>query len=132
MSQTSLIPVDDPDSAIGAGWFIEVDGRCVAELAEPMYVSGSQFWYSYVIVPLTTNSQEKDLLFSQDFWVSGKAVFRSRKFGVVAPNALPASAPPSLDTHRIMVRGLHIQIDFGPSLIEKAAGFFKKLFQPRK
>ena len=51
MPRNNLVPIIDLDSAIGAGWFIEVDGRRVAELTEPMYESGSQFWYSYVIVP---------------------------------------------------------------------------------
>jgi hypothetical protein len=126
MTQSNLIPIADPDSAIGAGWFIEVDGRRVAELSEPMYVSGSRFWYSYVIVPITADLKEKERLFSGEFWTSGKAVFRSRKFGVVAPHALPSMTPPNQDTYRISVRGLQVELDPGPSLFEKMSKFFKR------
>lgn len=110
-----LVPVDDPDSAVGAGWFVEIDGRRVAELTEPMYESGSQFWFSYVIVPKTNDPQENAALFSGEFWSSGKAVLRSRKFGFVASNALPSSTPPDPDTHRMLFRGLHLQLDRGRS-----------------
>ena|ERR1700677_3624174 len=126
MTHSNLVPVTDPDSAIGAGWFIEVDGRRVAELTEPMYESGSQFWFSYVIVPITDDPQEKAQLLSGEFWTSGKAIFRSRTFGVVAPDALPSMTPPSPDTHRISVRGLQLQLDPGPSLVEKVGKFFKR------
>jgi hypothetical protein len=121
-----LVPIDDPDSAVGAGWFVEIDGRRVAELTEPMYESGSQFWISYVIVPTTNDPEEKSALLSGEFWSSGKAVFRSRKFGVVAPNAFPSTAPPEPDTHRMQFRGLYVQLDRGPSLIEMLVKFFKR------
>ena len=126
MKHNNLIPVDDPDSAIGAGWFVEVDGQRVAELVEPMYMSGGQFWVSYVIKPVTEDPHETARLFSGEFWTSGKAVFRSRKFGVVAPNVLPSMTPPTPDTHRIAMRGLHLQIEPGPGLVEKVAKFFKR------
>jgi hypothetical protein len=84
MTPSELVPVDDPDSAVGGGWFIEVNGKRVAELTEPMYVMGSQFWHSYVIVPLTDNPLEREDLFTKTFW-DRNPVFRSRKFGVVAP-----------------------------------------------
>jgi hypothetical protein len=110
MAHDFMIPIDDPDSAIGAGWFVEVGGRRVAELVEPMYESGSQFWYSYVIKPLVDGSDERAQLLTKEFWDAGTAVFRSRKFGVVAPNAFTAECGPSPDTHRISVRGLYLQL----------------------
>ena len=127
MTHGQLVPVEDSESAIAAGWLIEVDGRQVAELTEPMYVSGSQFWFSYVIVPVTTNPPEQAQLLTAEFWSSGKAVFRSRKFGIVAPNALPSITPPCPDTHRLSVRGLHLQMEPGPGMAKKMAGFLKRL-----
>ena len=126
MTHSNLVPIVDLDSAVGAGWFIEVDGRRVAELTEPMYESGSQFWFSYVVAPTTDDPHEKAQLFSREFWTSGKAVFRSRKFGVVAPNALPSMTPPNPDTHRISIKGLQVQLDPGPSLVEKVGKLFKR------
>lgn len=126
MRHSSLRPINDPDSAIGAGWFIEIDGRRVAELTEPMYVSESQFWYSYVIVPATDDPQEKERLFSLDFWTSGKIAFRSRKFGAIAPHAFSSMTPPDPETRRIIVRGLHLKLDPGPSIIEIVARLFKR------
>src|SRR5690348_14968059 len=108
MSHDVLIPVKESALSIRAGWFIEVDGRLVAELTDPMYVSGSQFWFSYVIVPVTNDPKERGQLLTQEFWSNGKAVFRNRKSGVVAPGALPAMKPPCPETHRISVRGLHL------------------------
>src|SRR5579872_4524820 len=117
MAHDFLIPVNDTDSAIGGGWFIEADGRRVAELIEPMYQSGSQFWYSYVVKPLIDDPQEKARLLTSEFWHTGKLVFRSRKFGAVAPNAFAALAPPDSETHRIAVRGLYLELSPGLSLI---------------
>lgn len=127
MAHDMLIPVTDKDSTIGAGWFIEHDGRRLAELVEPMYVSGSQFWCSYVIRPLVDDAAERAFLFSKEFWVGGKGVFRSRKFGIIAPNALTANCAPDPETHRVSLRGLHIQIDPGPSLVERFFGLFNNL-----
>ena len=127
MAHDMLIPVTDKDSAVGAGWFIELDGKRLAELDEPMYESGSQFWCSYVIRPLVDDIAERALLFSKEFWDDGRAVFRSRKFGVIAPNALTAARTPDPDTHRISVRGLQLQRDPGPSLVERLFRLFKRL-----
>jgi len=126
MIHGNLVPIEDLDSAIAGGWLIEVDGRVVAELTEPMYVLGSQFWFSFVIVPVTVDPQERLQLLTGDFWATGKIVFRSRKFGVVAPNALPSMTPPCPETHRISVRGLHLQLDPGPGLVDKVRDFFKR------
>ena len=127
MAHDMMIPVTDKDSAVGAGWFIELDGRRLAELDEPMYESGSQFWCSYVIRPLIDDAAERALLLSKEFWDGGKAVFRNRKFGVIAPNAFTANCAPNPDTHRILVRGLQLQLDPGPSLVERFFGLFKRL-----
>jgi hypothetical protein len=125
MRPTRLAPVDDPESAIGAGWFVEVNGRRVAELTEPTCVMSSQSWYSYVIVPVTNDPEEWEQLFSGKFWTSGKPVFRSRKFGVVATRALPSMTPPDPDTRRISIRGLNLRLDAGPGVIEMVARFFQ-------
>jgi hypothetical protein len=121
-----LAPADDPDSAIGAGWFVEVDGRRVAELVEPTCVMSSQSWYSYVIVPATNDPQDREQLFSGKFWTSGKPVFRNRKFGVVASRALPSMTPPDPDTRRISIRGLYIRLNASSGVIDRVAQFFQR------
>lgn len=125
MVQHHLVPIDDPDSVIAAGWYVEVDGRRMAELTEPMYVTGSQFWFSYVMVPVSADPEDQERLFTAEFWSNGKAVFRSRKLGVVAVNALPSMTPPSKKTRRLLVRGLHVQLNGGDSVVQKAIRLFK-------
>jgi hypothetical protein len=120
------VPVNDPESAIGAGWFVEVDGRCVAELTEPRVEADKPHWLSYVIVPQTDDVKMREQLFDLQFWHSGRASFRSRKFGVLAEGMLISGIPPCPNTHRIIARGFHIRIDPGPSLIERFAGVFRK------
>jgi hypothetical protein len=127
MRPTRLAPVDDPDSAIRAGWFVEVDGRRVAELIEPTCVMSSESWYSYVIVPVTKDPQEREQLFSGKFWTSGKPVFRSRKFGVVASHALPSLTAPDPDTRRVSVRGLTIRLNPRPGVTDRVAQFFQRM-----
>ena len=61
----------DADSAIGAGWFVEVDGHAIAELVEPRRQVDTPHWLSYVIVPLTCDSEIKEQLSTLEFWHSG-------------------------------------------------------------
>lgn len=120
------IPVKDLDSAIGAGWFVEVDGKQVAELTEPRYQIDTPHWLSYVIVPKTDDSKTREQLFNLEFWHSGRAAFRSRKFGVLAKGVLISGVPPCPETHRIIARGFHVYIDPGPSLVERLVGLFTR------
>src|SRR5947207_3155968 len=101
------VPVNDPDSAIGAGWFVEVEGQCVAELTEPRCQVDTPHWLSYVIVPQSGDIKMREQLFDLEFWHSGRAKFRSRKFGVVADGVLISGIPPCPQTRRIIARGFH-------------------------
>jgi hypothetical protein len=119
-------PVNDPDSAIGAGWFVEVDGQRVAELTEPRAQPDTPFWLSYVIVPTTDDIAQREELFSLDFWHSDRPAFRSRKFGVLAEGVLISGIPPCPETRRIIARGFHVRIDPGASLVDRVVGLFTK------
>ena len=118
--------VDSPDSAIGGGWFVEVDDRRIAELTEPRCDMATPFWLSYVIVPLTEDPEERARLFTLDFWHSSKIAYRSKKFGVVSSVVLVGGTPPCPETHRIIMRGFHVELDPGPSLVERFIGLFKR------
>ncbi len=120
------IPVNDPDSAIGAGWFVEVDGCRVAELTQPRGQVDTPHWLSYVIVPLTDDPRLREQLLTLEFWHSGRAEFRSRRFGVLAAGVLVGGTPPCPDTHRIIARGFHVHLDPGRSLVERFVGLFKR------
>jgi len=129
MPHDDLVPINDPESAIGAGWLVERDERVLAELTEPMYVSGSQFWYSYQIIPITNDPAEIEELTTSKFWRSDKIIFRSRKFGVIAPTALTSQDSPCSESHRVKLRGMHIKVDMGETLVEKLMAFLKKRFK---
>jgi hypothetical protein len=118
-------PVNDPDSAVGAGWFVEVDGIRVAELTDPRCQPDTPFWLSYVIVPSMEDSSLREQLFDLKFWHSGRATFRSRKFGVLAEGVLISGVPPCPETHRIIARGFHVHLDPGPGLFERFVGLFR-------
>ncbi len=120
------IPVVETDSAVGAGWFVELDGQRIAELTEPRCQVETPHWLSYVVVPLTDNPKIKEQLFELAFWQEDKLKFRSRKFGVLASGMLMSGCPPCPETHRIICRGLHIHVDAGPSLVERFVGLFRK------
>lgn len=104
-------PVTDVDSAIGAGWFVEVDGKCIAELTEPRCQIDTPHWLSYVIVPRTDNPELRAQLLDLSFWHSGRPAFRSRKFGVLATGVLISGVPPCPETRRLIARGFFVQID---------------------
>ena len=120
------IPVDDPDSAIGAGWLVELDGQRVAELTEPRCQVATPHWLSYVVVPLTDDPKISEHLFDLAFWQSDRPKFRSRKFGVLASGMLMSGVPPCPETHRIIIRGPCLDLDPGPGLIERFIHLFKR------
>jgi hypothetical protein len=120
------VPVNDPDSAIGAGWFVEVDGRRVAVLSDVRCQIETPHWLSYVITPLTEDAQEKAQLLALEFWRSDKPKYRSRKFGVLSSGALVSGIPPCPETQRIIMRGPYIDLDPGPSLVERAVALFRR------
>src|SRR2546422_368980 len=63
------VPINDPDSAIGAGWDLELDGQRVAELTDPRHPIG-EFWFSYRFTPLTSNPEVLNRLYAPDDWHS--------------------------------------------------------------
>jgi hypothetical protein len=98
------------------GWFVEHQGRRVAQLTDPRYAD--QFWLRYRIEPLTGDLAEREeLLNSPDPWISCDFVYRSRRFGEVAELAFSAGQPVG-EPGRVLMRALYLAID-GPSLWER-------------
>jgi hypothetical protein len=123
------VPVNDPESAIGGGWFVELDGRPIAELTEPRCQPDAPFWLSYVVVPLTEDPKERAQLFTLEFWHSGKAAFRSRKFGVLALGVFISGVAPCPRTHRIIGRGFRVELAPQPHPIAQWVRSFLKRFR---
>jgi hypothetical protein len=119
------VPVD-PDGAAGGGWSVEVDGRPIALLSEARCQLETPHWLSYVITPLTEDAQERAQLLTLQFWHSDRPKYRSRRFGVIASGALVSGIPPCPHTHRLIMRGPYVQLDPGPSLVERVIALFKK------
>ncbi|MDR3176115.1 MAG: hypothetical protein LBU06_06240 [Desulfovibrio sp.] len=90
------------------GWYVEHNGRRIAALAEPQWED--MFWVSYAIEPLTEDAEERRQLLETDaFWLT-EFVYRSKQFGEVADNAMPALHP-FISPGRVNMRGLYLTID---------------------
>lgn len=90
------------------GWYVEYNGRRIAVLSDPQYQD--MFWVSYAIEPLTDDDEERrQLLESEQFWLT-KFVYRSKQFGEIAENAIPAGTP-FIRPGRINMRGLYLILD---------------------
>lgn len=63
------------------GWFVEWQGKRVAELIDPVWDWQSQFWHDYVLVPLTDEPAELAELYSPEFWHRGSLIYEHRKYG---------------------------------------------------
>ena len=87
------------------GWLVEHDGRAIALLGDPQRVD--MFIDSYRDEPLEAGGQARSAL--PALWRDGELVFRSRRFGTVAPYAValdqpdPASGP-------VLMRRLYLPI----------------------
>jgi hypothetical protein len=99
-----------------AGWFVEDNGRRIAQLTDPRFED--MFWYSYKIEPLTEDPAEREeLLTSPDRWLACKFVYRSRQFDSVAETAFPAGQP-FPEPGRVLMRALYLWVG-DPSLWDR-------------
>jgi hypothetical protein len=106
-----------------AGRLLERHGETVALLTEPEW--DEMFWISYRITLLTQNQELRQLMHTRAFWHDvPNLTWRSRAFGVIAPNAF-AGASTCLDTDRISMRGLLIDIE-EPRLWDRAVLWWRK------
>lgn len=92
------------------GWYVEVDGRKVARLVDPQWED--MFWVTYRLEPLTDDPQEKALLYTNEFWDSGKHVYRNCEFDEKAPDAFTCGSPGTrlLEMSRISMRSLYLVV----------------------
>jgi hypothetical protein len=92
------------------GWVVEYDGQPVAILTEPRCLD--MFWHTYKIDVVTQDPRlREDLLTVPSFWDRPAIVWRSRLFGLVAPNAFVSgdgirTLPFTADGGHIIVRAL--------------------------
>lgn len=86
------------------GWYIELDGRVIGDLADPFWAD--QFWHSYTV---TTKSQDDDALIRDDrLWSEGRFTFRSRRTGETVVHAFCGGAPPFVREGRVLMRRLYL------------------------
>ena len=103
------------------GWYVERDGRRIAELLEPTWDADSQFWYRYRLVPLSDDPTEQAALRTEAFWAdnAGALSYLNRTTGDSAEQAVPGGLEiDGQDRVWIAFRGL--QVDMAPpNLLEK-------------
>lgn len=98
------------------GWFVELDGVCVAELVDCQFVD--HFWDSYRIVPIANELDIHDELFQRSFWDNvDHLTYRNRKFGDTSRSAWPAATPLTNDG-RVVMRGLYLEVK-DPSWLDR-------------
>src|SRR5581483_3596135 len=92
------------------GWYVEHNGRRVAEIVSP--VQSDQFWRKFDVVPLVTDLRYLELLTDDLFWADPGLRYRNRqypdiqfRFGLVTPDA----------QGHVFVRGFP---DIKPSILE--------------
>lgn len=88
-----------------AGWLVEHDGRAIALLSDPQRVD--MFIDSYRVEPLDAGDAARAAMGA--CWRDGELVFRSRRFGTVAPHAV-ALGEPDPANGRVLMRGLYLPI----------------------
>ena len=97
----------ESDWAQGAGWYVEDDGRRVAQLSSPEYED--MFWCSFAVEPLVEDPAELRLLQTPEYWLERELVYRSKRFGDIAENAMPAGRVFS-QAGRVIMRGLYLHM----------------------
>ena len=99
-----------------AGWYVEHEGRRIAELTDPR--PADMFWFSYKIDPLVEDpGQRADLLDSRLHWDQCDFVFRNRAFDQTASGFVAAAQPP-FENGRALMHGLYLNIGH-PSFWER-------------
>jgi hypothetical protein len=92
------------------GWFVEWQGKRVAELIDPAWDWNSQFWHEYVLVPLTDEPAEVAELNSPEFW-HRNLTYENRKYGNRVTHVLANLRPARSDGKEIVsIRSLHVPV----------------------
>jgi hypothetical protein len=117
MLMNKRLRIIETDYGRESGWYVEVDGRKIARLVDPQWEE--MFWDSYRLEPLTEDSEERAMLYSADFWHSGKAVYLNVEFDVVAPFAFAGGSSDELSTRlretgRLSMGGLYLLVPSYP------------------
>lgn len=87
------------------GWFVEYEGRIVAELEDFQPVD--MFWNSYRIVPGSIESEE--IAYNNELWSSCSFTFINRGTGERVSNAWAGgSIQNGIDNDRVTIRGLYL------------------------
>jgi hypothetical protein len=95
------------------GWFVECQGKRVAELVDAVWDVDSQFWHDYRMVPLTKDPQELAELNSHDFWYRGGLIYENRKYGIRVTHVLAGLLPDEDDGKTVVhIRGLYLPVRF--------------------
>ena len=119
MDQAKQKRIIESDFGRDYGWFVELDGQRVAELTAPEWDEDMQFWFRYTLTPRTGDEGIRARLHTKEFWEWTELVFRSREFGLVAPNAFAVLLPDG----RVSARGLDLYSELPPkTLPEKLPG----------
>ena len=58
----------DSDRGRNYGWYVELDGRPIAILADPESVPNNESWHVYTVVPTTADAEEIKALATDEFW----------------------------------------------------------------
>jgi hypothetical protein len=99
----------DSDFGREFGWSVELNGRPVARLEDPVWDSQNQFWHHYRLVLITEDPAERAALLDPRFWNAHhtELVFRNLRLGEVAAGAFPAIRVFD-DQGRVSMRGLYL------------------------
>jgi hypothetical protein len=108
------------------GWYLEQQGVCIAVLSEPKWVE--MFWVAYRIEPTSDDPEVREMLRSDQFWMSCDYVFRNRGFREEVVDRAFGNRDPQED--EVTVRGLYITIK-EPTLCETVR-CFRRLRRARR
>jgi hypothetical protein len=104
------------------GWYVELDGRQIAELTDPQ--SEDMFWVNYAVTPLADDESTREALFTDAFWKRTDLVYRNRFTGEVPPKAFQGGPPPSKERPRVSMRALYSSLT--PTRYERLLLWFRR------
>jgi hypothetical protein len=101
--------IRESDSGRAFGWSVELNGRRIARLEDPVWDANSQFWHHYRLVVVTEDPAERAALLDPSFWTSHLSELSFRNLGL---NEFAADAFPSGkvfdERGRVWMRGLYL------------------------
>jgi hypothetical protein len=94
------------ESAFGRhdGWYVEFEGEIVGELTDPQFAD--MFWVSYAVHQ--AKGDRSAVLHDDALWNDCRFVFRSRRTGERAKNALAWGVRPAIQDGRVEMRALYL------------------------